>query len=156
MINLRPVRPDDILFFQVWWRDEDLIKMTSGNLDTLTDQQIQKYFDDIASQSNGIHRMIETDTGITIGHVSLLKRKDGWYETQIVIGDKPSQNKGYGTESIRRIIALARSQSVANVYLEVRPENARAIKSYQNAGFHIVNTLMTSNTLQPSLIRMEL
>lgn len=156
MINLRPVRPDDILFFQVWWRDKDLIKMTSGNLDTLTDQQIQKYFDDMASRSEDVHRMIETDTGTTIGHVSLLKRKDGWYETQIVIGDKPSQNKGYGTESIRRIIALARSQSVANVYLEVRPENVGAIKSYQNAGFHIVNIFMTGKTLQPSLIRMEL
>lgn len=156
MIRLRPPEPSDLAYFQVWWRDKELIALTSGDFRELSDKQVKAYFDDILRQKNSIHRMIETDDKKVIGHMALNKRRDGWYETQIVLGDKLTRGKGNGPVAIQQIIQLAEKLNIAKIYLEVRPENTRAIKAYQKAGFHIVGKFETNNALQPSLIRMEL
>jgi RimJ/RimL family protein N-acetyltransferase len=155
LIKLRKVKKSDIAFFSKWWRDEELINLTSGVLDYVSDEVVEKYFKEILTSLNNIHRMIVLNQ-ITIGHISLNKRRDGWFETQIVIGENKYRNKGYGTIAIKKIIDKAKKLSINKIFLEVRPNNKRAIKTYEKCDF--VKTKIIRQNFNPNLpeiLRME-
>ena len=98
-LSLRKIKATDKEYFAKWWRDPALLKLTSGILDPISDKEVDEYFDAIYKTTNSLEFMINLGTK-TIGHISLVKRKNGWHETQIVIGDKKSWGKGYGTKAI--------------------------------------------------------
>jgi len=89
MIRLRALKPSDLTYFQTWWRDKELIALTSGDFSKLSDRQVQAYFNE------------EIDSKTVIGHASLSQREDRWYETQIVLGDKSARGKGYGPVALQ-------------------------------------------------------
>jgi RimJ/RimL family protein N-acetyltransferase len=156
VITLLAVQTHDIEYFSKWWRDLNLIKVTSGITSPLSDSQVKKYFKNILEPQAALHFMIDCDNR-TIGHVSLQQRNDNWWETQIVIGDNADQGRGYGSEALHLLIDKARQQGINRIYLEVRPDNAKAIGAYRKVGFSIVgNLIKTNNPRQPELIRMEL
>ena len=43
-IILRIINKDDIIHFKKWWRDEELIKLTSGDLTPISDDEINQFF----------------------------------------------------------------------------------------------------------------
>ncbi len=131
---LRQIKLSDKGCFAKWWRDRELIKLTSGILKPISGGEVEKYFLVILRTKKDRHFMINLGRK-TIGHISLSKRKNDWYETQIVIGEKNYWNKGYGTEAIKLLIDKARRFGIRKIYLEVRPNNKRAIRAYQKAGF---------------------
>lgn len=156
MINLRTVESTDRLYFAKWWRTPELIQVTSGDFTHLSDEDIDHYFNEITTDPSALHYMIEINNQ-TIGHVSLSKRTDDWWETQIVIGEKEMQGKGFGTEAIIALIKEAGLRGIDNIYLEVRPSNLNAISAYKKGGFIQVGpAIVTNNKNQPLLIRMEL
>lgn len=133
-IKLRKVKISDKKYFAKWWRDKELLKLTSGILKRITDKEVNKYFLKILTSKNDFHYIILTSRKI-IGHVALEKRKSNWYETQIVIGNKNYQGKGYGTEAIKLLINKAKQMNLKKIYLEVRPDNIRAVRAYEKCGF---------------------
>ena len=133
-IKLQKVKISDKKYFAKWWRDKDLLKLTSGVLKRITDKEVNKYFLKMLANKNDIHYIILADLKI-IGHIALQKRKNGWYETQIVIGEKNYQGKGYGIEAIKLLINKAKQADIKKIYLEVRLNNIRAIKTYEKCGF---------------------
>lgn len=155
-INLRKLDFDDLKYFTKWWRDKDLIKLTSGNFDELSDDELKKYFDEMINSKTDYHWMIEADNQ-TIGHINLSKRNSGWFETQIVIGKKDFLGKGFGSAAILEMIKKAKELNITQIYLEVRPDNLRAISAYKKAGFKEIKTIRYPNN--PNLLetlRMEL
>ena len=156
IISLRKIYNTDKKYFAKWWRDIELLKLTSGVLDNISDEDINKYFQNILTNKKDFHYIITLDK-IAIGHVSLNKRKNNWYETQIIIGEKNQQGKGYGTKAIKLLLKKAKLLGILKIYLEVRPDNARAIQTYKKCGFvetrHIKNS---SNKKLLNLLRMEL
>jgi RimJ/RimL family protein N-acetyltransferase len=86
-----------------------------------------------------------------------LKRKDNWHETQIIIGEKEYWGRDYGTEAIRQLIKKAKSKEILKIYLEVRPDNIRAIRAYEKCGFQKAGLKKyPRNKYLPSTLRMEL
>jgi RimJ/RimL family protein N-acetyltransferase len=155
MVKLRPVVGTDLNYFSKWWRDEDLLRVTSGKNEALSNVAVANYFRSIKTTSSALHFMVDTEDG-TIGHVSLQQREEGWWETQIVIGEKTAQGKGFGPEAIKLLLEKAREQRINQIYLEVRPENVKAIGAYEKVGFSRKgDTIFTGNPDQPELIRME-
>jgi RimJ/RimL family protein N-acetyltransferase len=155
MISLRSVENIDKVYFAKWWRDPELVRVTSGDFTLLSDEDIDHYFEGIKTDPPTLHYMINADNQ-TIGHISLSKRTGDWWETQIVIGEKEMQGKGFGTEAIAALINEANHQDIKNIYLEVRPDNIRAINAYKKVGFKQVGEeIATNNENQPRLIRME-
>ena len=155
-IKLRKIKLTDYKYFFIYWRDKTLIKLTSGVLDPITDDEVKKYFLAMLQSKSDYHFMIIVEDDI-IGHISLAKRKDGWYETQIVIGEKDYWNKGYGTKAIQQVIKRARRLGILKIFLEVRPTNLRAIKSYEKNGFvraGIKN--YPKNKYLPEVLKMKL
>jgi len=133
-IKLRKLKKSDWQYFSKWWRDKDLITLTSGNIEPISDKQVDRYFSDMLNDKTNFHFLI-TMEGEAIGHISLSKRQGAWYETQIIIGNKRFWNKGYGTEAIKLLIKKAEKLNINKIYLEVRPDNQRAIKAYEKSGF---------------------
>lgn len=153
---LRKVAKTDVEYFARWWRDEELIKLTSGVLEPISDKDVDKFFQSILDSEVDYHFMIVIDNK-TIGHISLSKRKCSWFEIQIVIGEKDYWGRGYGANAINAAINVAREQNISKIFLEVRPTNLRAIKSYEKCGFKSVGiTTHRNNKYLPETVRMEL
>ena len=154
-IKLRKVTKSDIEYFAVWWRDEELARLTSGILYEISDYELSKYFTDLYNSKNDYHFMIVTDD-TTIGHISLSKREGDWYETQIVIGNKDYWGQGYGTEAIKLLMIEANKLDISKIFLEVRPTNTRAIKAYIKSGFIKTGKIYyPDNKFLPETLRME-
>jgi len=153
-ISLRRIKKSDIHYFKKWWQDADLIARTSGNFEYLSDTQIKKYFGAILRYDWDFLILLNTKV---IGHISLAKRKNGWRETQIVIGDKKEWGKGYGTKAIQLVLSRAKKKGITKIYLEVRPNNIGAIKAYEKCGFIAINIKnYPHNKNLSQTLRMEL
>jgi RimJ/RimL family protein N-acetyltransferase len=154
-IELTQVKLADKKYFSIWWRDMDLIKLTSGVLEPASDIEIEEYFQEILQSKTDYHFMIGLNNK-TIGHINLSKRQNDWYETQIVIGNKDYIGKGYGPKAIEILMGKATKLGINKIFLEVRPTNTRAIKAYLKSGFVNAGTIhYPENVFQPIALRME-
>lgn len=155
-LTLRKIKLTDKVYFAVWWRDKTLLKLTSGILKQISDQEVSKYFERIFHSKKDYHFMVMVNEE-TIGHVSLAKRQNSWYETQIIIGEKKYWGFGYGPKAIKSIIKKTKLLGISKIYLEVRPTNIRAIKTYERCGFRKVKIIKyPKNKYLPETLRMEL
>ena len=155
-VEFRKVKIADKDYFAKWWRDKELIRLTSGDFGVITDKEVEKYFGDILKNKIDYHYMIILGEKV-IGHISLAKRRGRWYETQIVIGEEKYRGKGYGSEAIKLLIQKVKRLKISKIYLEVRPTNLRAIKAYERVGFRKVKVVSyPKNKFLPKTIRMEL
>ena len=155
-INLRKIKLSDKNYFAKWWRDKELLKLTSGILKLISDQKVDKYFQAILDNKNDYNFMMIADRE-AIGHISLVKRRNDWHETQIVIGEKKYWGKGFGSKAIKILIIKAKKIGISKIYLEVRPTNLRAIMAYEQCGFQKVKIIKyPKNKYLPETLRMEL
>lgn len=155
-VLLRKLKLSDRKHFAKWWNDKDLRKLTSGRLGPISDKKIDKYFSAIINNKNDYHFMIILDRK-AIGHINLSKRKNNWYETQIIIGEKEYWGRGYGTKAIKLLFNKAKRLGISKIYLEVRPENLRAIRAYEKCGFRKIRLIKhLKNRYQLETLRMEL
>ena len=155
-VFLRKINKTDVEYFARWWRDIELLKLTSGILDNISDTDVNNYFELIIKSKTDYHYMIVVNNK-TIGHISLSKRTGDWFELQIVIGEKEYWNMGHGTIAINKMIVLARELNISKIFLEVRPTNLAAIKSYEKCGFKEIKIIKyPDNQYLSTTIRMEL
>ena len=155
-ISLRKITPTDKKYFARWWGDKELLKLTSGILKRVSDKEADKYFQNILKTKDDYHFMIVLNKK-TIGHISLAKRRNSWYETQIIIGEKKYFGKGYGSKAIGILIKKAKRLGISKVYLEVRPNNTKAIRAYEKCGFQKVKVVCyPKNRYLPKTLKMEL
>ncbi len=155
-VTLRKPVELDIECFRRWWTDKALIELTSGNFESISEDDIKKYFQNIIVPIDSYHFMIVVDDKI-IGHISLAKRLNNYYELQIVIGDKEYLDKGYGTDAIKTLLDDMKTIGISKIFLEVRPTNARAIKAYEKCGFKSIKIIKhPGNYALPETLRMEL
>ena len=155
-ISLRKIKLSDKRFFAKWWRNKELLKLTSGALKRISDKEMEKYFSAIFHSKENHHFIMELYRN-AIGHISLVKRKNSWFETQIIIGEKKYWNKNYGAEAIQLLIEKAKKFGISKIYLEVRPNNTRAIMAYEKCGFEKSRIKKyPRNKYLPETLRMEL
>lgn len=155
-ICLRKIKVSDKKYFVKWWRDKDLIRLTSGNLKPISDNRVDKCFSMMIDDRNDHHFMIILGKKV-IGHIALIKKKNNWYETIIIIGEKKYWNKGYGAKAIKMIIEKAKRFGISKIYLEVRPNNLRAIRVYEKCGLRRIGLKRyPKNKYLPLTLRMEL
>ncbi len=155
-IVLRKIKAVDKKYFAKWWRDKELLKLTSGILRRISDKKIEEYFSTMLKNKNNYDFMIILNKKV-IGHISLVKRKNNWHEIQIVIGEKKYWGKSYGLQAINFFIKKVKRIGIFKVYLEVRPTNIRAIRVYERCGFQKIKTILyPENKYLPKTLRMEL
>ena len=155
-IKLRKLKKSDLIYFLKWWKDIELVKLTSG-VHEKSDKVLSGYFLDFFKHPKDKHYMILFGAKV-IGHLALTHKSETTFEMHIVIGEKKFWGKGLGTEAIKRAIKIAFGRlGYTKAYLEVRPGNVRAIKTYENCGF-IKKGLKKypKNKFQPVVLKMIL
>ena len=155
-IKLRKIKKTDLHLFLKWWKDKELIRMTSGRYEK--DNNILKgYFLNMLKSIKDNHYIIVFNQK-SIGNVSLSDKNKGIFEIHIVIGEKQYQDKGIGTIAIKEALNIAFNKlKYLKAYLEVRPDNKRAINAYKNCGFNEKGIKKYSkNKFMPIVLKMTL
>ncbi|TSA44969.1 GNAT family N-acetyltransferase [bacterium] len=154
-LKLRKVIKSDMPYFLRWWKDREIIGLTSGVYEK-SNKILGEYFLKMLKNCENWYFVIVLNKKI-IGHISLVKGKNGWYETQIIIGEKNYWGKGYGTKAIQLLIKKAKNLGISKICLEVRPDNLRAINAYENSRFVKIKIKKYSkNKFLPETLLMKL
>jgi len=133
-LKLRKIKKSDLALFLKWWKDKDLIALTSGNFDE-PNENLPKYFAKMLKDEKNHHYIIRVENK-TIGHLALIHKTANLFELTVIIGEKNYWGKGFGTKAIKKALSLGFNRfGYSKACLEVRPENIRAIEAYKNCGF---------------------
>lgn len=155
-IALRKIKKSDLKYFLKWWQDEELIKLTSGIREE-SEKILTGYFFNILKTKKDRHYIILLDKEI-IGHIAAIRKNKSTCEMQIIIGERKNRGKGYGGIAISEVLKIAFYKlGYRKAYIEVRPENIRAITAYELRGF-IKKGIKSNpkNKFQPQVLKMEL
>lgn len=86
-----------------------------------------------------------------IGSVYLrdIDREKGEAEYGIFIGERDALGKGYGTQAAKRMLDYGFGTiGLKKIFLRLLEGNPRALKSYEKAGFRLINSRRETVTLQ--------
>lgn len=155
-VKLRKIRKSDLPYFLKWWKDKELIRLTSGIYEK-SDAVLKKYFFDMITSKKSRHFVICLNKKI-IGNISLSHRNKTTFEIYIVIGEKEYWGQGFGTAAIKKTLDIAFIKLGYNrAYLEVGPDNKRAIGAYEDCGFIKIGLKKyPNNKFQPIVLKMTL
>jgi len=92
------------------------------------------YFQDRDNKKGRCFHIVES--GENIGQINYNAITNKEVDVDILIYDKDNWSKGYGTSAIKLMCAyLEEKYHVSKVWIDVHPENKRAMKAYEKAGF---------------------
>jgi diamine N-acetyltransferase len=155
-IKLRKINNSDSPYFIKWWKDSELVELTSGVYEE-DDDVLEGYFLSMLNSVRDKHYIIEFNSKV-VGNISLTRKDRNTFEVHIVIGEKKFRGKGIGAGSIKKILKIAFNElGYTKAYIEVRPENQRAIVLYELCGFKKTGLKKyPKNKNQPVVLKMEL
>jgi RimJ/RimL family protein N-acetyltransferase len=156
--RIRDLNHEDVPTLMDWDNDPDLFALTGKKFHQ--DITEHDWWDNLIRDRTRLMFAIVDDCGRLIGDVEILQIlwRAREAEVRISIGDKSFWNRGFGTEALNEALYAAfHFLSLDRVYLRVRVDNLRAIKSYQKAGFRSVGRLEPTGRLsgQTALQLME-
>lgn len=144
-IRLRAIERSDIPTFLRWFNDPEVRQFLLMYL-PLSEAQEERWFESLPERSADHIFGIEanTDEGWRLIGNCGLHRID-WKNRNatfgIVIGEKEFWGRGFGTEATRTLLRFAFHElNLHRVSLDVYDFNARAIRSYEKAGFRLEGT----------------
>jgi RimJ/RimL family protein N-acetyltransferase len=133
-ILLRKIKRSDKEFFLHWWKDPELIGLTSGIFEK-SDKVLDDYFESMLKDRENFYFAICYKDKL-IGNISLNLVKKRVYEISIVIGNPNYRGKGIGRIAIKKALNfIFKNTDCKRIILEVRPENKRAMDAYIACGF---------------------
>ena len=152
-LKVRDLTENDFSILYKWLTDEKVLEFYEGRDKKYTLDEIKKHFTE--DWEDEVLRVIIEYQGVPIGYGQIYKMYDELYEdyhysksNEIVygmdqfIGETEYWNKGIGTRYIKIIFEFLRKERKTNaVILDPHKNNFRALKSYQKAGFRIIEDL---------------
>lgn len=155
-MKLRKIKKSDLPYFLKWWQDKLLISLTSGIYENSEDI-LRGYFFEMLKKKENRHYAILWDDKV-IGNISLIRKRQNIFELQIIIGEKKYWGKGIGYIVIEKLLKIAFiGLGYKKAYIEVRPENLRAIGLYKKSGFIETGIKINkTNKNQPIVLKMIL
>ena len=138
-ILLRGLQQEDMKSYRRWLDNADATFFMESGWKPTSDKDLDAlYRVSTESDENAVFVIVDRETDRAMGTCGLYVIQ--WVcrrgEFRIFIGDTGFFDKGFGSEAARLVIAYGFEKLNLNtIYLGVNTENARAIKSYENAGF---------------------
>ncbi|WP_419887830.1 GNAT family N-acetyltransferase [Neobacillus niacini] len=144
--STRQLEINDVPILLDWYNNVELHYIANAKkYKPYTLEQLTDYWWEKLSRSNATYYVILFD-GSVVGRVGL-KKKEKDVEYSILIGIPTLYSKGLGTQVTKYFIAKAFCDpDVMSVYLNVRSDNLRAIKCYENAGFKTTKDFYENHT----------
>jgi len=112
----------------------------------LTQKSLDWYIEDVNDTAHSdafVYKVIETTTGVVVGHISLggISRKNRSGRISRVLVAPAYQGKGYCCEMVKAILKIGFEElQLHRISLGVYDINQSAIRCYQKAGFAIEGT----------------
>jgi RimJ/RimL family protein N-acetyltransferase len=147
-IVLKPLQQSDLKLLVAWFALPHVREWWPDNLSA--EQIAAKYCARIGSKD--IVPMLIYADGKPIGFIQYCRAtKEEWPDEpegtiglDLFIGESDYLGKGYGTTAIQTLITqLLTNPTVKRIIIDVDPNNTRAIRSYEKAGFKFVKTVTT-------------
>jgi RimJ/RimL family protein N-acetyltransferase len=139
---LRPVKREDIEAFVQWTTDPEVMKhVTNGQLFDV--DQEHAWFEGLMRDPDERSFTMCLKDGTIIGSCGYKDiRNPESVELGILLGRKDQWGKGYGPEAMTLLSQFARDVlKVKRVWLRVDAAHASAVRAYEKAGFHLVETI---------------
>lgn len=139
-VNLRPLKTDDLTRRIAWLSDSECVRLFTGSLPERRygQEEAERWRRSLESDLSASVWAIETKDGRHIGDVDLhdIDRYQGTAKLTILIGDKAYWGRGYGTDTVKSLLASAfLDLKLQRVSLKVYDFNPRAIRCYEKCGF---------------------
>ena len=144
MIELASFAESDFDELIAWISDEELMTNWAGSLFSfpLTHESLAWYIkdtNDLETADALVYKIIEKQTGESIGHISLgsISRKNRSARiSRVLIGSDAAKGKGYCTQMMEKVLTVGFEQlNLHRISLGVFDFNTAAIKCYEKAGF---------------------
>ena len=149
MLELQPFTSDDFEQLIAWVKDDHLLMNWSGSLFNfpLTQKSLDWYIENVNDIDNSdvfIYKAVDTDTGKTIGHISLgsiSKKNRSGRISRVLIGDTDNRGKGCCQSIIKAVLKVGFEQlKLHRIDLGVYSFNTSAINCYKKCGFTVEGT----------------
>ncbi len=138
LVSLGPLRSDLVPLYNRWNNDFQTTKTLATTGPVILEEEIAA-FKQISQNKNFLFFTIyEKHTLQPIGNTFLsdINYKNRTAEFNIVIGEKDSRGKGYGTEVAKLVLDYSfQTLGLHNIFLKVFEFNKNAIRAYEKAGF---------------------
>lgn len=140
-VRLRPLEREDLHWFVEWFADPEVLEFL-GLHNPLSQAREEKWYDKILEVPEDEHPFaIEVNEGgvwRVIGNIAFFGMHTTFRSAEIgiVLGDKNTWGKGYGTEAMRQMVDHGFNDlGLHRLHLQVVAENTRGIRSYEKVGF---------------------
>ena len=145
-IYLRPMRTSDInQRYLSWLNDTEVTRYVDAGFFPVTKRDLYEYYRKIKSSKTDImFAIVENKHRKHIGNIKLggINWIHRFADLGIMIGDKESRGKGYGTEACRLVLEYAfKRLNLNKVFLGCHSNNTAALKAYKKAGFRVEGRL---------------
>ncbi len=137
-INFRPLELEDEALCRRWVNDPANWKTLGRMLPVNAVREREFIQSQYASPTDLSLGIVTRDTGTLIGLAGLggISGVNRTAEFGLLIGERTSQSKGYGTEATRLMLRYGFSELNLNrIELRVLETNSRGIRAYERAGF---------------------
>lgn len=143
-LRLRPVAEPDLPTILEWLREPEVLHWWDNELAGL--DEVRREFLEPDPRYPGLGYLIE-EGGRPLGYIQWWQRSEDdmdahWAGIDIFIADPSARGRGVGTEAVRMLLAwLFEERHLHRVTIDPETGNARAIRSYQKAGFRLDGVL---------------
>ena len=144
-VTLRPIGRDDLPLLRTWFADPLVMRHWGQPSPLVTDDL---FVADLAGRfarfADAGYFMIQPHDGPPIGRIEFerLAPQAASAEVMILIGDRAAWGQGFGTDAMVTLLRyLFHRRNLHRIALTVIAGNARAILSYEKAGFVVEGTL---------------
>ncbi len=155
-LSFRPLTPDDYLLLLDWLQRPHVKEWWDDGDDTL-DKVAAHYSDPDAERFLLLYQEAGSmDAARPIGYFQYYREDAGVVGIDQFIGEAELLNRGLGTLAVRAFIALVIArENPHRIILDPEPENARAIRCYEKAGFRHYATVPTEDGKQAYMMKID-
>ena len=140
MLRFRPLVPDDFPLLLRWLSKEHVKQWWDDGDDTL-EKVIRNYGEQEASLERFILVGSYKNGEKPIGYFQYYLIPDGSIGIDQFIGEEECLNRGVGTKAIQLFVEMiVRERKPTSIIIDPSPENKRAIRCYEKAGFKYYET----------------
>lgn len=149
-VRLRPMTIDDTSKI-VTWRNRDFVRKNFIYQDLFTIEGHLHWIRTQVEPGYVVQFIICLPDGREVGSVYFrdIDRETGTAEYGIFIGEEDDIGRGYGTAAAREALKYAFTElNLRKIFLRFLADNIGARRSYESAGFRMINRKETTVTLQ--------
>ena len=153
-VTLRRMQEDDLTLLHAWLQRPHIVRWWGSNDGSLSRDEIQARY--LPSKDAGVRQYIALLGARAIGWAQsyvALGAGDGWWEEETdpgvrgidqFLGDPNDLGHGLGTRMVTALVTLLfLDTAVTRIQTDPSPDNVRAIRCYEKAGFRAIKRIVT-------------